>query len=355
MHDLVRLYAAERAQRDLPTGEQQAATRRLVDFYLHSAHAADGLLDPRRDAIGLGAPAPGTSPEPLADAADALDWLDAEHQCLLAAQRLAADRRRDRAVWQLAWSLATFHYQRGHLHDGPATWRAALDAAERLGDPAYLATAHHWLGRCCAQAGRHAEAIDHLGKALTLFEEGGDLPGQADTLARRSWAWERQDNLPRALTDAERALAVSAPLGDPIRLARAHNCLGWYHARLGNHDSAQAHCQTALVLYRRHHDRTGEADTLDSLGYIAHHRGDLPHAQSCYQRALELFRQAGNTYCEAGTLERLGETLTTLGHHDDAHLAWQHTLRLYQTLQLTLDASRVQQRLATLGTPGAYS
>jgi tetratricopeptide (TPR) repeat protein/transcriptional regulator with XRE-family HTH domain len=347
MHDLVHLYAAEQAQHGLPRAERDAATRRLVDFYLHTAHAADRLLDPQRHTIDLDPPAPGSCPERLADS-QALAWLATEHQCLLAAQRRAAERGWHRAVWQLVWSLSTFHYWRGHLHDGPATWQAAVTAAEHLGDKEYLATAHHFLGRCCAQASRHAEAIDHLHKALLLADEAGDIAGQADTLCVLAWAWDRQDHVHQALAHAMRALALSAALDDPVRQARAHNAVCWYHARLGHHDTARGHCQTALALFRRHRNRTGEAGALDSLGYIAHHSGDHAVARRCYQQALDLFRQNGNTYSEAGTLERLGETLTALGRHGEARQTWQHTLDLYETLHLTADAYRVERQLATL-------
>jgi tetratricopeptide (TPR) repeat protein len=141
-----------------------------------------------------------------------------------------------------------------------------------------------------------------------------------------------------------RALALSAALDDPVRQARAHNAVCWYHARLGHHDTARGHCQTALALFRRHRNRTGEAGALDSLGYIAHHSGDHAVARRCYQQALDLFHQNGNTYSEAGTLERLGETLTALGRHGEVRRSWQHTLDLYETLHLTAAPRRATTR-----------
>jgi DNA-binding SARP family transcriptional activator len=45
MHDLVKLYAADRAADDLPADVTVAAQRRLVDFYLHTARTAERLLD----------------------------------------------------------------------------------------------------------------------------------------------------------------------------------------------------------------------------------------------------------------------------------------------------------------------
>jgi tetratricopeptide (TPR) repeat protein len=348
MHDLVRLYARELAQHRLPEAEQDAATRRVIDFYLHTAYTADRVLDRERPAIDLDALAPGSRPVPCDNRPQALAWLTAEHHCLLAAQGTADEHGRHRVVWELAWSLATFHHWRGHLQDGPATWQRALSAAEHLGDPERLAVAHHCLGRACTQATRHAEGIDHLRRALQLAEDTGDLAAQTDTLCVLAWAWDRQDNAAEALDHAARALTISQGIGDPLREARAHNAVGWYQARLGHHDTAQLHCQTALARFRQNDNIAGEAQTLDSLGYIAHHRGDHALAQQCYLEALHLFRRTGNTYAEAGSLERLGRTLAALEKHTAARQTWQHTLRLYETLHLAIDARRVENQLATL-------
>ena len=82
-HDLLRAYAAELARP--PTADRRAAwpLRRMLDHYLHTAHAADRLLDPARDPIALAARAPGCS-ERLADHEQALAWFTAEHPVLLA-------------------------------------------------------------------------------------------------------------------------------------------------------------------------------------------------------------------------------------------------------------------------------
>ncbi|MGH3624082.1 MAG: NB-ARC domain-containing protein [Sciscionella sp.] len=150
MHDLIRLYAAQ-TSRSLPADTQTAALRRLVDFFLHTAHTGDRLLSPRRVPAKIGPPVTGCFPQPLADAATALQWFDAEHRCLLAAHQVAIAHGWHTAVWQLAWALNTFHWRRGHLHDHVASWRAGLTAAERLGESTTCAQAHRRLGRAYAR------------------------------------------------------------------------------------------------------------------------------------------------------------------------------------------------------------
>lgn len=345
MHDLIRLYAADQAQRDQSEQDRAAALRRLVDFYLHTAFAGDRQLDPDRAPIELDEPVAGCRPQALADEAAALIWFDTEHSNLLAAQQLAVDHGWHRAVWQLAWALDDFHMRRGHVHNQVAAWRAGLAAAEHLSDVATQTRAHRLLGAACARVGNHTEARDHLQQALTLAEDSGDLSGQAHTHHALAVAWERTADDRRALEHATRALHLFHTLGNPMREAATLNAVGWLRARLGDFDQAQTDCGAALRMFRHQHHREGEAVTLDSLGYIAHQTGRHTRALDYYQQALTLFRDLGDTYQEADTLDRIGQTDLALGRRDRAVEAWRDALALYQAQHRKLDADRVQEQL----------
>jgi tetratricopeptide (TPR) repeat protein len=348
MHDLVHLYAAEQAHHDQSQDSREAALRRLVDFYLHSAYTGARLLDPHRPPLELRPPAAGCQPHSLRGAAEALAWLDTEHRCLLASQQCALDRDGHTAVWQLAWTLHTFHYRRGHLHDRHLAWGAGLAATEQLGDPIAQALTHRHLGDACALVGRHAEALDHLGQALSLARDSGDLYGQAHAHLVLAGALRQQGDDQRALDHASRLLDLVDVLDNPVWKADALNTVGSLHARLG-HPEARAHCEAALILFRRHHHRQGEAATLDNLGYLAHRTGQHTHALDYYEQALTLFRDLGNTYEEANTLDRLGRTHSILGQHDQARHTWQQALALHQAQHRSTDADRIQRQLDDLG------
>lgn len=109
MHDLVREYAVT-IVRDLPEGMQDAASVRLMDCYLHTAFAADRLLDPHSPLLQLDRPpAAGVCVDPLSNDRDAAQWLRREHTALMAAQRAAVALGRHHVVWHLAWALDTYH------------------------------------------------------------------------------------------------------------------------------------------------------------------------------------------------------------------------------------------------------
>jgi len=349
MHDLVRRYAADNADNaDNAHRPVEVALRRLVDHYLHTAAAAAQLLDPHRRPIRLDRPTAGCHPVPLADEAAALAWLTAEHPNLLAGQLAAAEQGWHGPVWQLAWTLDTFHWRCGHLQHARAMWRIGLAAADALGDDVARTWCHQRLGNACAPLGLHAEALYHLQEALTIAERTGDHADQAHTHHILAWVWEERGDERRALEHANHAVRLFRVVGRPAWEANALNTAGWYHARLGEHDQARVHCATALDLFHRHPDPQGEAATLDTLGYVAHHTGRHDQAHDYYQRALVLFRDLGYAYEEANTLAHLGQTHHALGQRDQARSTLRQALDLYQAQHRTSDTDRVRQELDRL-------
>ncbi len=342
-HDLLRAYAADRAHDHDAGREQDAARRRVCDFYLHTAHAADRLLFAHRTPIELAPPADGTRPRPLADVPAALAWFDAEYANILAAQGTAAACGWHDAVWQAAWTLNTYYRARVRLDDQIAVWRAAADAAAHLPDTTLLVRAHLQLGRCQYQSGRHEEAIASLSQALALAERHPTPDDQAHIHLVFGNAWEKRGDYRQALDHTSRALELFRGLGEPTMEAYALGAMGWYSAHLGDYVTARAHCDAALAMS---HDTYGKANRLDTLGYIEHHTGHYDLAIERYQEALGLFRAVGSSYDSADTLDNLGHSHAALGQHEHARAVWRQALELYRRQGRPEDAERVQRQLA---------
>ncbi|MEU7524120.1 BTAD domain-containing putative transcriptional regulator [Saccharothrix sp. NPDC042600] len=354
MHDLVRAYATTTAHA-LPDDVRETALTRVVDFHLHTAHAADRLVDPHGTLVPPDPCTPGVRPLPLPDAATAMAWLEAEHATLLATQRTAAALGRHHVVWHLAWTLDTFHHQRGHRRDALAAWRTALDAAAHLPDPATRSRTHRHLGHACARLGLHEQATGHLERALDLAVRHHDPAEQALTHRTLAVAWERRGNVRRTLEHSRHALDLYRSLDQPVPEALALNAVGWYAARLGDFDTARDHCHAALTLHRRHHHPAGEAATLDSLGFIAHRTGSHRQALDHYHQALNLFRALGHTVEIADSLNGVGHPHAALGHHEQARAVWREALELYRDQGRDADADRVQRQLDDLDNPTTTS
>ncbi|WP_461122871.1 ATP-binding protein [Saccharothrix stipae] len=346
MHDLVRHYAADTAQSDLSDLERTTALERVVDFYLHTAHSAACLLNPRGIPIQLDPPSTGTQPpRPLRDMPAAMAWLDAHHAHLLIAQRLAAAHHDHQTVWRMAWALANFHPRRGHSHDALTVWTAAIAAAEHLADPSIHATTYRFLGHAHAMSGQHEQAITHLHHALSLAERHHDLAQQAPTHSVLMRTWELHGDHRHALEHARRALDLYRALDRPAQIAEALNTVGWHAANVGDYDTAREHCQAALVLHRKHGDFHTEAATLDSLGFIDHHTGHHLRAVRHYRQALRLYRNSDSSMYTADTLDHLGHSYTALGRHEQARAAWTEALELYRQQGRITDVQRVHHQL----------
>ncbi|HEY0696902.1 MAG TPA: tetratricopeptide repeat protein, partial [Micromonospora sp.] len=345
-HDLLRAYAADRCRTVDGTDERNAARRRLLDHYLHTARDADHLLDPYRlaPALRLAEPTAGTTVERHRGHADATAWLTAEHRVLLAAVAQAADTGFDGYAWRLAAVLTTFLDRRGHWHDLATTQRTALAAAHRDGDLIGQAQAHRGLAIVATWLGRHDEADLHYRRNLDLYRQLGDDTGQAHTLIGISWLLARAGRYAEAVEQTDQALELYRRAGYQVGQAKALNNLGWLQARLGRHELAHTCCQQALSLHERTGDRHGAALTWDSLGYVHHDLGQHRQAAACYQRALGLHRELGDRYDEAEVLANLGDTWHAAGRHVEARTAWRQALAIFDELNHP-DADRLRGRL----------
>ncbi|OEV08299.1 hypothetical protein AN218_27115 [Streptomyces nanshensis] len=352
-HDLVRLFAEECARRDLRETARLAALRRLADFLLHSAHHALCRLPARPQVLKLvpAPPAEGCTPHRCADAAAAREWFAAEDACLDAVHRTVRDLGWDTHVWQLPVVVLTFRSLHGRRLDGldtMDTWQAAMEAADRLGDPAARALTRNATGTACAHLGRYARAEAHLAAALPLFEETGDLVGQADTLHMLGCCQEQQGAPHRALPYHERALPLYQAAGDTRWEANCRNSTGWCHALLGHYDRARRYCEDALTLARGAGDRIHEAHVLDSLGYIDHQCGQYSGAVENYRRARALFRESDCSSAEADTLLHLGDAYLALGRCEASRQAWHEALALHRARHRTAETRLLRERLDAL-------
>jgi DNA-binding SARP family transcriptional activator/Tfp pilus assembly protein PilF len=332
LHDLLRAYAIELAHTGEPDQLRHAAEHRMLDHYLHTAHAAALLLASHRDPITLIPARPGVSVEDLADQDSALSWFTAEHPVLLAAVGHAARAGYDSHAWQLAWTMTTFNTRRGLWHQNSVVQHAALDAARRIGDPLGQAHAHNGLGQSYARSGRPDDARPQYEHALDLFRTVSDHLGQAIVHLNLAWVLERQDRLAEALNHSDQALGLYRGAGHQEGQARALNNIGWCHARLGEHQQALTCCDQALHLQQRLGHRASQADTWDSLGYLHGLLGNHQQAITSYQQALNLYREVGDRYNEGETLAHLGDTLDHAGDPGPARDAWRTALEILQEL-----------------------
>ncbi|HEY0452902.1 AfsR/SARP family transcriptional regulator [Actinophytocola sp.] len=330
-HDLLRAYASELDLALDTDADRRAATRRMLRHYVHSADNADRLLDPRRDAPPTLTAVPSdVDPERVPDLVGALAWFNAEHRVLVTA--VHQDIEFDAEVWELAWTMRRFLAHQGHWHDEVDVLTVALAAAERLGDPVRQAYAHCYLGCTYVWFEQHDDADRELRRALELYRDSGDTPGQAHVRYYLAWMLERQGRNVEALAHAEQALELYGFAGHSAGEAKSLNAVGWFHSMLGDHRAAIGYCEKALDLQTRLGDEVAAGSTWHSIGYAHDRLGDHTRAIACYRAALNLYHQSGYRFGEALALRSLGESYRDTDDAEAARVAWQQAIEIYDQL-----------------------
>jgi tetratricopeptide (TPR) repeat protein/transcriptional regulator with XRE-family HTH domain len=342
-HDLLRTYATELA--DAYDAEERAAARgRILDHYLHTAHAAARHIAAHRNEVTPEPPRCGVAPEPISNHQRAMAWFGAERAVLLAAIRQAATTGAPTHTWQLAWSVFFFLHMRGRWDDALGTQQVAFAAARDTGDPAAQAMVCRDLAHAYTRLDRYDEAGAHLRQALRLHAGLGDRDGVAWTHHRIAWTADQRGRHAEAIHHSDQALRLFHETGNLWGRAHVLNCTGWYHAQLGDQQRALDHCRQAFDLYRVLDNDIGQANALDSIGYAHHHLGEHERAAAYYNRALEFFRRLGEPYYTAQALAHLGDALDAMGD-DAARAAWQEALAIFDGLgHSNADGIRVRLR-----------
>ncbi|MEV8514490.1 BTAD domain-containing putative transcriptional regulator [Dactylosporangium sp. NPDC051484] len=163
LHDLLREYAAGLAGED---SERDAATERMLDFYLQSTAAATRQWEQHRHrgAIDIGEVLP--SVPRFTDMAGTLRWLDLEIGNLIGVTLLADRLGRHRHTCLLTRALWSYLFRNSMNDVSLDLHRRALAAAEATGDDNLVAMTHNYLASAYARAGHQDDAARHLNRIV---------------------------------------------------------------------------------------------------------------------------------------------------------------------------------------------
>ncbi|NJP17537.1 AfsR/SARP family transcriptional regulator [Streptomyces thermoviolaceus] len=331
-HELLRAYGAELVRDHGVADERRTARRRMLEHYLHTAHAADSVLAPGRERVELHPHATGVTVLQFADAAEAVEWLEANRPALLSAIEQDARCGDGRYSWQLAVLLETYLERNGRWQEQLVVQTTATTTSQRLGDIRGQAHAHRALGFANGRLKRWDEAAEHLTRAQHLFVELADPIGQARVHRYFAYLANQQCRYKAALERYAQACRLYRAADRPSGEASVYNEIGWTFILMGNYDEALDACRRAITLHRDASERHGEAAAWDSLGYAYHHLQDHVRAIRCYDRALRLYREIRDRYLEADTLVHMGTTHHAAGHRARATLAWSQALSILQVI-----------------------
>jgi tetratricopeptide (TPR) repeat protein len=302
LHDLVRLFAAERAQ-DLPSTNRAQTIDRIFGYLLHNAHSCDRVLAPDRR-LPFGRPT-GLDVVHPATVRDAMDWLTSEYATVTAAVRRARDQGLDRYTWALALVLVTFQWRTHRYPDSERYLGYAMQAADRSASPTVRALVRRALGGSLRGLGERARAETVTIEAVALAEQDGDERGVADGRQRLALLHREMDEPQAAAHQYNLALADFRRLGDAA--GEAHALAGLADVRLdvGDVGTALEFGEAALTLFRETKDENGQANTIVGLGRAHAARNDNVRAAAHFKDAASRYRDMQYRNREARTLVEL--------------------------------------------------
>jgi tetratricopeptide (TPR) repeat protein len=166
-----------------------------------------------------------------------------------------------------------------------------LDPADDAGRFRFL------LGRSRVRAERWDDtgAREDAQAAMELADRLGDPSGRAQALLRLSGASARAGDWRRADEEVEAALELFDGVGDMRGRAEALRQRGMAYLLSGDQRSAEEPIACALDAFRAVGDRRGEAWSLQNLAWIAFTDGRVERAERFVEASERAFREAGDS------------------------------------------------------------
>jgi tetratricopeptide (TPR) repeat protein len=349
-HDLIGDFARALARVSAPQ-DHAAAIERLMNYYLHTAQAADQHLSMHaRDTPGPPPAPPDLVVPSLTGAEDAAAWMSAERTNLHAAADYAWTNGSFGYVIGISAAMNGYLRVHGHWHEAVTLHSIALTAARRQGDTQAEASALVDLGTVQYQTGDFPAAAASLDQALRLFDAASDRLGYAKALLERGYVLRLTGDSRTAVVSFSEALDIYRALGNRNGQANALNDLGYAQILTDDFPSATLSLSEAIDLYRAAGNDNGQANALNYLGVVQYQTGDHRAAFASQREALRLYRALGNRNGQANALNYLGRSYFDAGRFRAASVSFAEALALYRLVGNRLgeanalrDFSRIQQ------------
>jgi DNA-binding SARP family transcriptional activator/tetratricopeptide (TPR) repeat protein len=347
-HDLLRVYATERAQAEESEAGRAAAVARLLGWYLSSAEAAADTVSPHRYRV---ARQPGLEEYPVvalpADKEEALAWYDGEKVNVVAATRQAAAAGLHEIAWRLPAALFPLFNRRSNWADCVTTLRVAVESGRSTGGGFGEALVLYQLGWALARL-RDETAFGYLERSLAIRTELGDTMGEAQAAIGLGEGYLKiRGPGAEALRYMRLAVDLLRPTGASSMRGVALNNLGEVYWELGDPDAAAECYAQARDIYHEVGGHT-EGHVLHNLARVYLHLGRIDDAIACLRDAMPQHRQYGDLVGEATALKHLGQAYERTGDVARAQASWTAALEIFERIGEAPEAAGVAAALSAV-------
>ena len=349
-HDLLRVYAAERAKAEETREVTRAAITRLLQWYLRTADAAVSVINPNRDRVPLDTAQLSQAALDFETADEALAWSARERANLVAATRQAAAEELHDIAWKLPVALMLCFDLHGYRAEWLATHEVALASAQAVGDRSGEAWTLNNIGIVLSQQ-RAPDADTYFERALAIRQDLGDLRGQAQSANNLAFSYQFRGLHERAVQPLRDALALQRAVSHRYGEAVALCNLGEAYLELGRYAEAIACEQDALAIVQEIDSPRLEGYVLQHLGRARRDSGSLEDGAALLEQALASHRAQGDKYGEAEDLQHLGGARARTGRTADARRLLERAAELFEGLGDDSHVASIRSALNGLDAP----
>ena len=216
--------------------------------------------------------------------------------------------------------------------------RRALQAAGESTTSEETAHSYYLMGTICTDMGDVRQAIDYRMKALAIYEEIGDLAGQAKVHNNLGVDFYYQGNWELAKVHYYRSLEIRSKIGDINGTATVSNNIGEILSDQGYLDEAEQAFQKCLETWNGIGYALGVALANSNLGRVHGRKGEWGEASAHLEESRQTFERLRSQGFLMETYQRLAEVSLGEGRTENAIQNCQESLRLAAELDRPLAA-----------------
>jgi tetratricopeptide (TPR) repeat protein len=318
MHDLLRVYARQLADKNAAADDREAALGRLLDYYLENAEAASDRLNDSSGEV-----MPGRFPA----SADAIGWLEAEHPNLVAMTICAREAGQQHAARTLAQHLVVFLAGRCHVNDLLVTVRAGSEAAHDLGATSDEAALLGVYSGALRMDRRFDEAEAACRQAVDISANAGEQAGQAQAFALLAGVLVDNRRFAEALAACGQAEDMLTGADDQLTEALVLNNHGLALIQLSRYEEALPLCRRAESIFRKVRSPL-TALALSNLSVVLLNMEEYAEAISACRESISISRESGMQLIEVVALANMAIGLMEVGQGDEALVKAREALAL---------------------------
>ncbi|MEW2556226.1 BTAD domain-containing putative transcriptional regulator [Streptomyces zhihengii] len=366
LHDLIRLFAREYAERTEPAHVLRDTVEAPLHGWLALLRAVAATRPPA--ALIWQPSATVTVAEPPAERtrrvlAGVADWMEGEEPGLAHTLERAAELGLDVLVCEVLSAHTAVELGDSRYRFGERITSLGVAAAQRVGEPRTKAAMHAELARLRYAQDRFAEARAHYGEALSGFRMEHDVRAQAAALAGLGAACREPGHLAEALHFLDQAGVLVRALDSRRGIGHVHRIRGSVRLEQGDFEGARDDIALALSAYREAGSSRGIALALRTEGLWHRARGDYEAALGVCAQAADVFAALGDRLMRSYAVRAHAKAQFRLGAHEEAlpRLEWAlgvatasgdrfgQAVALRSIGQVHLARGRLDQALSRLG------